>query len=262
MKQKFFTLLAAVLLGSISAFAQNTNPVKGDVNEDGTVDVADITAVIKIMRDGGGTAEQPKNYWYVGLTQPTVENYKTIATEVTSYNDFYEYTNTSSQKSKIYVLVANDVSLAFIDNTFTGEVSKEEIITINIPGHKVYRTAVGTASGGKTHIAVGDKWKHYYLGMTEPTADNIESLTPSYKSFAEMNNKSFHVTAGGKLYLLAPIAYSEPVSLNALKNNAFLDSAGNHVEFSTWTGYHIGTHQYIALTVDKETTIKFKYPYE
>ena len=68
MKTKKLFLMAAVLLSSVSAFAQsgNNEPLKGDVNEDGTVDVADITAVIKIMRDGGGTAEQPKNYWYVG----------------------------------------------------------------------------------------------------------------------------------------------------------------------------------------------------
>ena len=49
--KKFFMLLAAVLLGSASAFAQNGNnePMQGDVNTDGTVDVADIVGVIKIL---------------------------------------------------------------------------------------------------------------------------------------------------------------------------------------------------------------------
>ena len=44
--KKFFLLLAAVLLGSVSAMAQsgNNNPLKGDVNEDGVVDVADVVA--------------------------------------------------------------------------------------------------------------------------------------------------------------------------------------------------------------------------
>ena len=59
MRTKFFMLLAAVLL-SASAFAQseNTTPLKGDVNNDGTVDVADINAVIEIMKNGGGTGEK------------------------------------------------------------------------------------------------------------------------------------------------------------------------------------------------------------
>jgi len=72
MKTKFFFLLAALLL-NVCAFAQseNTTPLKGDVNNDGTVDVADINAVIEIMKNGGGTGEETKYYWYVGTTVPT-----------------------------------------------------------------------------------------------------------------------------------------------------------------------------------------------
>ena len=73
MKTRFLMLLAALLLGSASAFAQsgNNEPLKGDVNGDGKVDVADITAVIKIMKDGGGTSEETKCYYYVGTEKPT-----------------------------------------------------------------------------------------------------------------------------------------------------------------------------------------------
>ena len=72
MKQRIFMLLAAMLLGSASAFAQsgNNEPLKGDVNGDGKVDFADITAVIKIMKDGGGTSEETIYYWYVGHENP------------------------------------------------------------------------------------------------------------------------------------------------------------------------------------------------
>ena len=72
MKTKFFMLLAAVLL-SASAFAQsgNNGTLKGDVNGDGVVDVADINAIIQIMKDGGGTGEETKYYWYAGQTQPS-----------------------------------------------------------------------------------------------------------------------------------------------------------------------------------------------
>lgn len=39
-----------------------TTPLKGDVNGDGKVDVADIVAILKIMKDGGGTSEGTKYY--------------------------------------------------------------------------------------------------------------------------------------------------------------------------------------------------------
>lgn len=72
MKTKFMMLLAAMLL-SASAFAQSENnePLKGDVNGDGKVDVADINEIIKIMKDGGGTSGETVYYWYAGQTQPT-----------------------------------------------------------------------------------------------------------------------------------------------------------------------------------------------
>ena len=75
--KKFFMLLAAMLLSSASAFAQsgNNEPLKGDVNGDGKVDVADIAAVIEIMKNGGGTGEQTTYYWYIGgIKQDNMEN--------------------------------------------------------------------------------------------------------------------------------------------------------------------------------------------
>ena len=65
MKSKIFTLFAAfVLLFSANVSAQ----VNGDVNGDGAVDVADIAAVIQIMKDTGDI--ETKYYWYVGQENP------------------------------------------------------------------------------------------------------------------------------------------------------------------------------------------------
>ena len=47
-----FVLTALMMLMSTSAMAQS-DTVKGDVNGDGVVDVADIAAVIKIMTNNG-----------------------------------------------------------------------------------------------------------------------------------------------------------------------------------------------------------------
>jgi len=56
-------MLAAMLM-SASAFAQSENnePLNGDVNGDGKVDVADINAVISIMKKGEA------GYFYLGTT--------------------------------------------------------------------------------------------------------------------------------------------------------------------------------------------------
>ncbi len=59
MKTKKLFLMAAMLLMSANLFAQNI--VKGDVNEDGNVDVADVVAVISIMQKGGGVAILPSS---------------------------------------------------------------------------------------------------------------------------------------------------------------------------------------------------------
>lgn len=67
MKQKIFFVLAALMLMGTSAMAQSET-LKGDVNADGVVDVADIAAVIKIMTDNGDI--EKTYYWYVGKENP------------------------------------------------------------------------------------------------------------------------------------------------------------------------------------------------
>lgn len=73
MRTKKLFLFAAMLLTSVCAFAQSENdePLVGDVNGDGVVDIADVVAVLKIMKDGGGTSGGPVvYYWYVGTEDP------------------------------------------------------------------------------------------------------------------------------------------------------------------------------------------------
>lgn len=78
MKQKLFMMLAALMLLGTSAMAQSET-LKGDVNGDGAVDVADIAAVIQIMKDNGDI--ETKYYWYAGWTEPTEANIGEIINE-------------------------------------------------------------------------------------------------------------------------------------------------------------------------------------
>lgn len=149
MKTKVFFFLAAML--SVSAFAQSESTLKGDVNNDGTVDVADINAIIKIMKDGGGTAEQTTYYWYVGTTKPTSLS---EATTVTSYPAEQTYTNNSGDKSHIFVLTNSDKTVTFINIASSMPVTQTDVDTTTIPGYKIFETAVGTANTGSIKIRI------------------------------------------------------------------------------------------------------------
>jgi len=153
--KKLFMLLAAMLLGSASAMAQsgNSEPLKGDVNEDGTVDVADITAVIKIMKDGGGTGEETKYYWYYGSNPSdsyiNEDNFKTIPgiTQVTSYPQVVSF-RTGDEEEHIYIVAKADkeVSVEVPDGItmFIYDSSKDQYVYnnhgANVDGYSIYRS--------------------------------------------------------------------------------------------------------------------------
>ena len=154
MKTRIMTMLTALLL-SVSAFAQSgETPLKGDVNEDGKVDVADINAIIKIMKDAGGTAEAPIYYWYVGTstTPPTADNYTTILTQVDENDNPYTFTNTNV-RHYMYIVVREDKSVTSIkDGQF--DTGYGEYNNITIPGHKVYRSNSAMSLNGSVIITI------------------------------------------------------------------------------------------------------------
>lgn len=138
MKQKLLMMLAALMLMGTSAMAQSET-LKGDVNGDGAVDVADIAAVIQIMKDNGDI--ETKFYWYVGQTEPTAENYTTLEgiQQVTSYPTAYTYT--TAIRNYVYILVEDNYTVSKIKDALNGlDVNyKEE--TSPITGYKLYKTA-------------------------------------------------------------------------------------------------------------------------
>lgn len=148
MKQKILMLLAAVLLSSVNAFAQSgdSESLKGDVNGDGIVDVADINAIIEIMKNNGTTTY----YWYVGTTKPTSLSQ---ASTVTSYPAEQTYTNNSGAKSKVYVLTNSNKTVTFINPTLNMEVDKV-VDTTTISGYSIWETAVGVANSGSVKIQI------------------------------------------------------------------------------------------------------------
>ncbi|MBQ8628472.1 MAG: hypothetical protein IJ421_03245 [Prevotella sp.] len=110
-----FVLTALMMLMSTSAMAQSET-VKGDVNGDGVVDVADIAAVIKIMTENGSI--EKKYYWYVGQdsadTFITTDNYKQYCQNVTNYQSTQTFTVNDKY---LYLVVLADKTIEAIDSS-------------------------------------------------------------------------------------------------------------------------------------------------
>ena len=84
--KKVFTVLTALLLTSIGAFAQSNVTLKGDVNGDGQVNMLDVTATVDIILKSEGTP----GFFYLGTTRPTAENYQSLVGVSASYTSIAE----------------------------------------------------------------------------------------------------------------------------------------------------------------------------
>lgn len=153
MKIKFFFLLAA-MLQSVCAFAQSENNVslmKADVNDDGVVDVADITAVISIMKKGGGVAVP--GYFYLGTTKPTADNYQSLQGVTVSYISIDEAIGTTvsvSTGATLYMLCPaawmKEKNVALQDNSENQYDFLEEKDDATISGYVIYKTQAFSSS--------------------------------------------------------------------------------------------------------------------
>ena len=156
------TMLTALLL-SVSAFAQSgETPLKGDVNEDGKVDVADINAIIKIMKDAGGTGGETVYYWYAGQTPPTSIS-GTPTVDDTNFTNNKWHTLSASQISQTVkggtsgttwkVAVPSIKSFKFYDNTLseldTTWDKQSTGITVNSVSYDIW---ISRGTGAKTNV--------------------------------------------------------------------------------------------------------------
>ena len=131
MTKNIFMLLAAVLLSSANLFAQSSEPLKGDVNEDGVVDVADVVAVIDIIAKSQNDSETTY-YWYVGQTDPSTmssidpvvndnssSGWREIGTTLPNYsssNKLWDGSRIETGDSKTTNYVASPNSTLFMDD--------------------------------------------------------------------------------------------------------------------------------------------------
>ena len=184
MKTKLFFFMAAMLLVSVSAYAQsNETPLKGDVNEDGVVDVADITAVIGIIKN------VQEHYFYLGTIKPTAENYKIIPGATTSYTSFDEAVGTTvsvDAGQTLYMLCPAEwvkgKNVTLEDNSGETLNFSEEIDYTTVSGCAIYKTQVLTDAKDVTLKGRNN----YYLGI----ASYEDVVDQSWVNSIAMNNYS------------------------------------------------------------------------
>ena len=151
MKTKFFFFLAMLLMSSVGAFAQSESktPLKGDVNEDGIVDAADVVEVVNIIMKKD--VDPNKYYWYIGVDNPssisniqtdnTVPGWHEIGTSLSGFilNTDNNEVHLSDTRVIYNVIIPNDLHIYAADGTTNVESIYFNSITSNISGYKAFR---------------------------------------------------------------------------------------------------------------------------
>ncbi len=236
--------MAAMLLSCASVFAQSGNtPAKGDVNEDGTVDVADIVAVIDIMKNGGGTATV--GYFYLGTTKPTAENYKTLPGVVTTFTSFdaaVGATATVAAGQTLYLLCPvawmEEKTPTLEDKDGNSISFLEEKDEVTISDYVIYKTQVWNAPNDVV-LKTETPTYYWYVGQNSSdsyiTADNYQLIATQ----SAFTTTTINMTAGNYLYIVVP----------ADKTVRITDPAGYGVVSKYYSESH-GTYRNATFTVD------------
>ena len=185
MKTKKLFLMATMLLMSVCSFAQNSNtPLKGDVNGDGKVDVADIVAILKIMKDAGVTQYTVTYHSNGGNSTPATQTVNagetvTLAGAISrnadsSYTYEFSHWNTNS----------SDTGTSY---------NAGQTITIN-NNIDLY------AQWNKTAITPVTTNYYLYVGTTKPTSLSQAQIVTSYPAEQTFVNPS--MTEKNYVYVL------------------------------------------------------------
>ena len=187
MKTKIFALFAAMmLLVCTTAMAQSDNTrttetsLKGDVNNDGVVDVADIAAVIAVMHEQGTV--ETVYYWYAGWTEPTAENIGEIINEEYPTDE----TNTSTNKAGKSATTTLGIEMDYTVNPIwdpefiSSGYEKERIAYIVIPtGHALIDKTLGiniTAQNGGAFIKKHSEFNNHTVWVTKNVLCALDSF--------------------------------------------------------------------------------------
>ena len=244
--KKLFMLLAAVLLGSVSAFAQsgNNEPLKGDVNEDGTVDVADLVNVIKIMKDAGGAVGEKMCYWYAGTNNGnavTADNFTDVASRIPE-SEIPETGSVTSNGQYVYFVMPET---KHVESLTYANGSAVEITCTDVMGYHIYKTTemVNTT----INYTIKQTTYYWYVGKDESllgkngTSYNLDlSVLPTVNSINEIYTDSQYVgDTYNNIYVVCPIEWVGRFKLTDLGGYEIPQNDKTSQIISGVTGYSI-----------------------
>lgn len=191
--KKFLMLLAAVLLSCASAMAQNS-PLKGDVNGDGKVDVADIVAILEIMKNG--TKELQSIKWAsTTAVNGTTGTTPSLGDITLTYND--GTTGTVAYNASGVTLYADAAGNTPFSNANPG--------TFNVWAK--YCGMMTTNSKQVTLSAPVAGTYYWYVGTTQPTAVDNPSAWRTSNSDAGFTIQP-NVSSSDKIWVAYPNSWT------------------------------------------------------
>ena len=185
--------MAAMLLSCTCAFAQNgsNTPAKGDVNDDGTVDVADLVNVIKIMKDGGGAVGEKMCYWYAGTNNGNAVQADNL-TDVASRIPESEVPATGSVTANGQYVYFVMPETKHIESLTDGNGSAVEFTCTEAMGYLIYRT--NDKINGSVNYNVAQTVYYWYAGRQDTNGGanaigTADWVTTNYNVFINSNEK-------------------------------------------------------------------------
>lgn len=210
---------------------QTTEPLKGDLNEDGRVNAADVTVLVGIIMN--------TDYFLLGTDteMPNRSNYTTIGGVVTTYKSIDDVLKAApkvslkaDQRGTLLCPESWDVTDLVLQNEGDGASYALNAADTDISGYNLFQTekvadeaeyVLKTKAEAEAYkISITD---FFYLGTEEPTKDNyttIEGVVTNYKNFPEVLDAAptIKVTAGKAANLLCPSSWNADMVVFVFQN--------------------------------------------
>lgn len=202
-KIRFLIMMAAMLLSCGIANAQGseatdgqTTTLKGDLNEDGRVNAADVTVLVGIIMN--------TDYFLLGTDteMPNRSNYTTLGGVVTTYKSIDDVLKAApkvslkaDQRGTLLCPESWDVKDLVLQNEGNGTSYALNAADTDISGYNLFQTekVADEAEYVLKTKAAADAYKisitdYFYLGTVEPTKDNyntLDGVVTTYRSIED-----------------------------------------------------------------------------
>lgn len=254
-KIRFLIMMAAMLLSCGIANAQGseatdgqTTTLKGDLNEDGRVNAADVTILVGIIMN--------TDYFLLGTDteMPNRSNYTTLGGVVTTYKSIDDVLKAApkvslkvDQRGTLLCPESWEVTDLVLQNEGNGTSYALNAADTDISGYNLFQTekvadeaeyVLKTKAEAEAYrISITD---FFYLGTEEPTKDNyttIDGVVTDYNALAKVLEAAptVKVAAGKAAILLCPSSWeAKDLVLQNEEDGNFYDLAAAETDINDY----------------------------